>query len=260
MPELVALTRAVSRSLGRCELTHLPRAPIDAARAAAQHAAYERLLTSLGCRVRRLPAAHDLPDAVFVEDTAVVFDEVAIVTRPGAASRRAETAAVAEALAGYRPIARIEPPGTVDGGDVLVSGRQVFVGRSTRSNRAAFEQMRRILEPLGYSLTSVDVHGCLHLKSAATPVADRVVLLNPACVAADSFQGFEAVEVDPAEPAGANVLRVGDHLVSADAFPATCDRLRRLGFRVRTLDLSELAKAEGAVTCSSLVFRREARP
>ncbi len=139
---LLALTRALSPRIVDCQLTHLERQPIDLARAAEEHTAYERQLSELGATVRRLPPAPELPDGVFVEDTAVVLDEVAVIARPGAESRRGETASVAADLAGYRPTIAIESPGTLDGGDVLVVDRQVFVGRSTRTNAAGIEQLR----------------------------------------------------------------------------------------------------------------------
>jgi dimethylargininase len=168
---LLALTRPVSPSIVECQLTHLARQPIELARAVAEHAEYERRLAELGATVRRLPAAPTLPDAVFVEDTAVVVDELAVVTRPGAEARRPETAAVAEQLAEYRRIVPIEPPGTLDGGDVLVMDGEVYVGRSTRTNDSGIEQLRRALEPLGYRVTVIAVTRCLHLKAAVTRVA-----------------------------------------------------------------------------------------
>src|SRR6266513_1621025 len=166
---MIAITRAVSDAIARCELTHLERTPIDLERARAQHAAYERALeTAAHCDVVHAAPAPDLPDAVFVEDAAVVVDEVAIITRPGAPSRRAETSGVAEVLARYRELRHIDAPGTLDGGDVVVAGRRVFIGRSSRTNDEAIAQVRTILHPYGYDVRGVDVRGCLHLKSAAT--------------------------------------------------------------------------------------------
>jgi len=250
----IALTRPVSPSLARCELTHMARAPIDVARAAAQHAAYEECLRALGCDVRPLPAAPGHPDAVFVEDTAVVFDELAVITRPGAASRRAETGAAAEALAALRPLRYIEAPGTVDGGDVLAVERTVFVGLSTRTNAEGAAQLARALEPHGYAVRTLAVSSCLHLKSAATAAAPGTVLLNPGWVDAGAFRAFERIDVDPAEPLGANALNAGAAVVYAAAFARTRDRLQRHGLTVRTVEMDELAKAEGAVTCCSLLF------
>jgi dimethylargininase len=251
---LIAITREVSPALERCELTHLARTPIDLDRARAQHDAYEQCLVEAVCPVERLTADLTMPDSVFVEDIAVVFDELALITRPGAASRRVETPAVAEALARYRPLRYIEWPGTVDGGDVLVAGQRVFVGRSSRTNADGIEQMRHILEPYGYTVEGVDVTGCLHLKSAVTTVGADVLLMNRAWTEAARFSGFAIVDVDPAEPYAANALNVGDLLVFPAAFPLTQRRLEARGLQVRTVDVSEFAKAEGGVTCCSLVF------
>ena len=249
----VAITRAVSPSLASCELTHLARVPIDVERAREQHRAYERALAGAGGVVERLDAGPEMPDSVFIEDIAIVLDELAIVTRPGAKSRRVETPAVADALGHYRPLRTIEPPGTVDGGDVLVAGRHVFVGRSTRTNEAAILQMRRILTPLGYTVQALEVRGCLHLKSAVTSLADDVLLVNPEWIDTAAFDRFACVEVDPEEPSAANVLRLHDRVIAPASFPRTAERIARRGFRVQTVDASEVAKAEGAVTCCSLI-------
>jgi dimethylargininase len=248
-----AFTRPVPPSIDDCELTHLARERIDVARATEQHTAYEALLVELGCTVIRLAATPDLPDSVFVEDTAVVFDEVAVITRPGAASRRPETDTVAAALKDVRPLKYIHEPGTLDGGDVLRMGRMVRVGRSRRTNADGIAQLERILAAYGYEVRSVDVRGCLHLKSAATAAADATVLINPAWVDAAAFGLAERIEIDPAEPFAANALRIGDGLVYAAHFPRTHERLVARGLRVHTVAADELAKAEGGVTCCSLI-------
>ncbi len=249
----IAITRAVGAAIARCELTHLARTPIDVPRALAQHEAYEEQLRLLGCIVRRLPAAPDLPDAVFVEDCAIVLDEVAIVTRPGAASRRPETPAVEQALAGLRPLRRVEAPATIDGGDVLRSGRSVFIGASSRTNEAAIAQVRAFVEPFDYRVVPVEVRGCLHLKSAATAIAPRTLLVNREWLPDDAFRELECIDIDPDEPFGANALRIGGAVVYPAAFPKTRARLEARGLDVRPVDVSELAKAEGAVTCCSLI-------
>lgn len=254
----VAITRGVSPALARCELTHLERSPIDPQRAAAQHAAYEDALAALGCELHRLPADPACPDCVFVEDVAVVLDELAIITRPGAASRRAETPAVAAALAGYRPLAAIEAPGILDGGDVLVAGRRVFVGLTTRTDPAGARQLARFLEPAGYEVTTVPVAGALHLKSAVTEAAPGALLLDPERVDPASFEGFELIPVAAGEEACANTLRVGGTLLVPAGFPETRARLEDRGLDLRAIASDELAKAEGGLSCCSLVF--EARP
>jgi dimethylargininase len=254
MPDAVAITRAVSSGLANCELTYQTRVPIDVEVARAQHRAYEQALVTAGYRIEQLDADEAMPDSVFVEDMAIVFDEVAILTRPGADSRRRELPAIAAALAAYRPLQEIQAPGTVDGGDVLVAGRHVYVGCSTRTNDAAFVQIRRILGPLGYAVERTEVRGdCLHLKSAVTALGDDRLLVNPAWIDPTVFAGFTLVEVAPEEPSAANILRLPDRLIVAAAFPRTADRLDPLGLRVERVDASELAKAEGALTCCSLI-------
>lgn len=250
----IALTRDVSPAIADCELTHLTRTAIDPEIARAQHAVYERCLEEAGCIVHRLDASSAMPDSVFIEDMAVVFDEVALIARPGAPSRRAETPPVADALARYRPIRHIEPPATLDGGDILCVGRTVFAGRSTRTNAAGVEQLRCILNPLGYDVRVIEVHGCLHLKSAVTAVMDEVLLINPAWIPEADLGGFDLLEVHPAEPFAANALRLRDRVLHAATFPRTRERLEQQGLRVDSVDLSELAKAEGAVTCCSILI------
>jgi dimethylargininase len=251
---LLALTRPVPAALDRCELTHLARVPIDVDRAAAQHAGYERVLASLGCIVRRVPPAHDLPDSVFIEDTAVVLDEVAIVARPGAASRRGEADAVADVLAEYRHLGRITAPATIDGGDVLRLGRTLYVGTGGRTNAGGVAQLAAIAGPLGYAVAGVQVNGCLHLKSAVTECAPGLLVVNPEWVDAGIFAGHRAIDVDPGEPSAANVLRVGAVVVCAAAHARTRARLEAAGLCVRPVDVSELAKAEAGVTCCSILL------
>lgn len=250
---MVALTREVSPALGACQLTHLARLPIDLDLARAQHAAYEAALADAGYRVERLSSGPGMPDCVFVEDNGVVLEEMAIVTRPGAESRRGEVEAVAAALSKYRELRPVEPPGTMDGGDVLVSGKQVFVGLSSRTDRHAAGQVRHLLEPHGYTVSEVDVAGCLHLKSAVTVIDEDLLLVNAEWIDATEFGEFELVAVDPREPGAANALRLRDRVIFPSAFPRTAERLAARGLRVVPVDVSELAKAEGAVTCCSLL-------
>jgi dimethylargininase len=252
---LVALTREISPNIGRCELTHLPRAPIDVALARKQHRQFGDCLAKLGCDIHRLPPAPELPDSVFVQDACIVFDELAVIARPGAETRRQETPAVADALKGFRTLRFIEPPGTLDGGDVLCLGKSVFVGASSRTNHAGIDQLRAILTPHGYAVRAVNLTGCLHLQSAATLVAERTILVNCSWVDPSVFGDVAIIEVDPAEPMGANALLVDDVVVYPAAFPRTGKRLEEHDVRVTTVDVSELAKAEGGVTCCSVIFR-----
>ncbi|MFS8137606.1 MAG: dimethylarginine dimethylaminohydrolase family protein, partial [Thermomonas sp.] len=215
-------------------------------------------LETLGCEVISLPALDAYPDSVFVEDVALVFDEVAIATRPGAESRRGEGDAVHGVLGSLRPMFRIEAPGTLDGGDVLRVGRRVFVGISTRSNEAGRARLRELLAPFGYSVEGVETRECLHLKSAVTQVAKDTLLMNHSWLAETSpFAGYRIIEVDPDEEHGANAVRIGDAILYPDCFPKTLKRLRARGINVTTVDVSELQKAEGAVTCCSLLLRSQ---
>ena len=253
--KLAAITRAVSPKIGQCELTHLEREAIDVESAQAQHGQYEACLAGLGCQVHHLPAEPDLPDSVFVEDTAVVLDELAIITRPGAASRRPETESIARALGPFRRLAFMQPPGTLDGGDLLRIGRVLYVGLSGRSNRAGVRQMRELVELFGYRVQGVPVAGCLHLKSAVTQVADDALLINREWVDGHIFRALKLIDVDPGEPLGANALLVDGTAIYPAAYPHTRRRLEVAGIAVQAVDVSELAKAEGGVTCCSLVFR-----
>lgn len=250
----IALTREVSPSIGACELTHIKRQPIDFERARAQHADYEMALYRLGCEVRRLPAEPSLPDSVFIEDTAVILDEVAILSRPGSLSRRPETATISRMLAPVRQIINIRHPGTLEGGDVLRVGKALYIGLSKRTNAEGIEQVRASLVPFGYTVQAVPFQGCLHLKAAVSVVADGVLLLNPKWVDKQHFAGFEFIEVDEAEPFGANALRTGGGVIYPTSYPETRKRLDERGIYVEAVDLSELIKAEGAVTCCSLLY------
>lgn len=257
---LLALTRGVSDSLTACELTHLRRTPIDLRLAREQHGRYEAALRRAGCRVVSLPPLHEFPDAVFVEDVAVVLDEIAIITRPGAESRRDEIATAAAALKAWRPVAQIENPGTLEGGDILRLGRRIFAGRSGRTNDAGVSQLAALTAPYGYVVIPVPVSGCLHLKSAVTEVAPGTILVNREWVSPAVFDDMNVVDVDPSEPYAANALFVaGSQGRSATIYPSSCPRtgsvLESLGVPLDIIDVSELQKAEGAVTCCSLVFR-----
>jgi dimethylargininase len=252
---ILAITRQVSPSIEKCELTHLEREPIDLEHARSQHAAYESCLAELGCRVCSLPPEQDLPDAVFVEDAAIVLDDLAVITRPGAPSRRPETASIEKALAPYRIIRRIEPPATLDGGDVLRLGTTLYVGVSGRSDAAGIEQLRAHVAPFRYSVAAVPVRGCLHLKSAVTQVGPETVLINRQWVDPAHFSGMQRIDVSPEEPRGANALFIDGQVVYPDDLPRTAQRLHDAGISVRPVGVSELAKAEGGVTCCSLLVR-----
>ncbi len=250
----IAITRQVGPAINQCELTHIAREPIDYERARAQHKRYQQALRTLGLDVISLDAEPDLPDSVFVEDVALVLDECAIMLNPGAASRRPEVASVEKALAPYREIFRIQPPGTVDGGDILTVDRTVHIGISSRSTKNAIEQIKVILEPRGYQVRAVNVTGCLHLKSAVTQVSKDTLLINPEWVSRDDFPGMQFIEVDPSESYAANAILVDDTIIYPSSFPKTKAKLEKAGINLVIVDADELAKAEGAVTCCSLIF------
>ena len=254
---LTAITREVSASINDCELSFQARQPIDIAKAIAQHKAYQDCLAELGVRIVSLPAEPELPDAVFVEDPGVVVDEVAVISIVGAPSRRPETRSLANALSSYRPITFLREPATLDGGDVLRVGRRVFAGLSQRTNREAFSQLRDLLQAFDYDVQPVDVKGCLHLKSACSYVGNDTILINRALIDAEQFRGFELLDVPDEEPGAANALLIEDVVIIAASFPKTRALLEQRGVRVRTIDLSELQKAEAGVTCCSLIFNDE---
>lgn len=249
-----AITRVISQSIINCELTHLERIPIDLQRAREQHQQYERALISLGCEVISLPELPNLPDAVFVEDTAVILNEIAIITNPGAESRKPEIDSISEVLKKYRKLFQIQSPATIDGGDVLVIGKKIFVGLSGRSNLEAVNQMQSKLAEFGYQVSGVEVKGCLHLKSAVTAVSSTTLLINPNWVDTNQFAGFDFIEVDETEPFAANGLLIGNSVIYPTSFPKTKHKLEQNGVKLVLVEADELAKAEGAVTCCSLIL------
>ena len=254
---LMAITRTISPNINRCELTHISREPIDIVTAQQQHADYIAKLKELGVQVIELAAEADYPDSVFVEDPALAYDELAVITRPGAASRRGERYSIAQALSPYRELYFINPPGLLDGGDVFCVGRRIFVGLSSRSNQAAVEQLCAFTAPFGYSVEALAVKDCLHLKSAACPIGHNSVLINPKWLSANDFPGMDVVEIDSGEDMAANTVMVGDRLLFPSAFPKTAATLVGLGYRLELLNASELAKAEGALSCCSLIFSKD---
>ena len=250
-----AITRAPSAALSRCELTYLERRPIDVARARAQHARYEETLKALGVAVRTLPPEDSLPDACFVEDTALILDEVAIMANPGAASRRGEIESVAAALSPHRRVEKVTGDARFDGGDVLRVGGTIYVGlarRIARTNEAGADAIRRIAVPLGYVVKVVPFDGCLHLQSAVTRIGEKAVLVNPDWVDPAAFAPLSVELSSPREPTGANTLLVGDRVIVPESAPETAGTLKRHGYDVLTLDVSEFEKAEAGLTCLSL--------
>ncbi len=227
---------------------------IDLALAEREHAEYRAALAACGCEVTLLDVNRGMPDSVFVEDTALVFDELAVMMSPGAESRRGEPAGIEPELARYRRIERIVLPGTMDGGDVVVAGRSVYVGASARTNDDGIVQLRGILRPFGYSVTAVPVTGCLHLKTACSALPDGRLLVNADWIDVGPLPATRLVPVPADEPWAGDVLVIGDQIIVSDAFPRTIGLLGGMGWRIRPVRVSEFAKAEGGVTCLSLVF------
>ncbi|MFZ5882551.1 MAG: dimethylarginine dimethylaminohydrolase family protein [Chloroflexota bacterium] len=250
----LAITRDISPRFNECEITHIERTPIDVDRARAQHRAYVNALKQLGCNILELPAEANLPDSVFVEDTTVILPEAALLTRPGADSRKPEVESIAQALSPLVKLLFIREPATLDGGDVLVVGKRIFVGISTRSNDEAIRQLQQLLNGYGYIVTGVPLRDCLHLKSAVTRVDDHTLLINKNWVDTAYFADYRLIEIDPSEPHAANCLPVGDVVIFPAAFPQTRAKLEEHGYKVLPVEVDELAKAEGAVTCCSLIL------
>lgn len=252
-PPAAALVRAPSGRIVEAELTHLDRAPIDLERVRAQHDGYLEVLARHGVDLVRLPELPDHPDGVFVEDTVVVVDDLAVLTRPGATSRRGEVSSVRAALAarGYR-LAEIAAPATLDGGDVLQVADTVYVGQTTRTSAAGAAQLAALLAPLARRVVPVPVTGMLHLKSAATALPDGTIVAVPGCVPLDAFEGREVVAAE--EAAGGDVLLLGQTVVVSASAPRTAAAIALRGFAVEVVELSELEKAEAGVTCLSVLL------
>ncbi len=250
---LTAITRELNTGLVNCELTFAPRVTIDIELAYEQHRQYQSVLSSLGCQIVVVPAEPDLADSVFIEDTAIVLDEIAVLCRPGAESRRPEVAGVGNILKDFRTLASIEAPGTLDGGDVLRIGKTIFAGLSTRSNQRGIEQLRNIVAEYGYSVTPVETAKCLHLKSAVSEVASDTLLINPDWISRSPFVDYELMFINKEELHAANALLVDGTVIYPAAFPRTRDILVARNINVTSVDVSELQKAEGGVTCCSLI-------
>jgi len=250
----IAITREVSSRFNECELTHMDRTPIDVNRARAQHHEYVKALAELGCQVIELPEEADLPDSVFVEDIAFILDEIAVITRPGADSRKPETESIIRALSPHRRLVHVTEHATVDGGDVLVLGKNIYVGLSTRSNSFAVDQLNDLLYDYGYKVSGVEMNGCLHLKTAVTRVDDKTLLMNKNWVSPSYFKDFDLIDVDSSEPFAANCLPINGQIIYPTSFPKTSAMLEDRGYKIHSVTVDELAKAEGAVTCCSLII------
>lgn len=241
-----------------CLLTFVARSTIDYDRAVWQHAEYCRVLGECGATVCMLDVNVELPDCVFVEDTAVVLDEVAVMCRLGAPTRRKEIAGIEPELARLRPIKKVNFPATLEGGDVLRVGRTLLVGLSSRTNAGGAEMLARFGTRYGYKVRTVPVRGCLHLKTACTALPDKRLLVNPNWLDLTVLRDFGQVCVPAAEPWGANTVCLGNHVIAAAENVQTAELIRGLGFDLHTVELDEFTKAEGGVTCLSILLRDDA--
>ena len=252
---LFALTHIVSPCIDDCELSFRKRTAIDYEKAVAQHENYCNLLRNFGIEVIELTANFTFPDSTFIEDTAVVVDEIAVLANMGIESRKGEIRGIEPELTKYRKIERIQPPATLEGGDVLQIGRNIFVGNSPRTNQDGINSSRSILEPYNYEVLPVTLKNCLHLKSACTALDEGTLLGNPNWFDVSSFKDFKIISVSEDEPDAANALRLKDTIVMHAKYTKTIEILKSHGFVVETIDISELIKAEAGLTCSSIIFR-----
>jgi dimethylargininase len=251
---MIAFLREVSPQLARCELTHVTRGAIDCDKARTQHAKFAETLREIGAAVELVPPLPQQPDGVFVEDAAVVLPEVAVTARLSKEARRAEIESVVRVLGQHRPLQGIVAPGTLEGGDVLRVGRRFYVAESSRTNAEGIAQFTGIVQPLGYDVRTVAIRDCLHLKTACTFVPPRTMVLNPAWVDPSAFSEFTVIPVDEKEPFAANTLTVGQTTLVSASHPKTEKRLRNAGIATRRIDISEFEKAEGGLTCLSLIL------
>lgn len=253
---MIALTHLPSPRMQACERTFVPHLPIDLALAAQQHADYCWALADCGATVRTLDVNTSLPDCAFIEDTAVVLDEVAILCSMGAPSRQGEPTGIEPVLREYRPMERIELPATLEGGDVLHIGRRILMGNSSRTNSLGFDAFEKIVRRFGYEVTQIPVRGSLHLKTACTALPDGCLLVNSDWIDTSSLASldFQLIPVPVSEPWGANLCLIGGNILLPAAHRQTAELVSRLGFVVRPVNISEFAKAEGGVTCLSLIF------
>jgi dimethylargininase len=253
---MLALTHAVPTNTDQVEVSFIKREAINHELALRQHDAYCLALERHGVKVKKLTANAAHPDACFVEDLAIVIDEVAVITSMGVASRRDEPQVLVPELAPYRELAQIHPPATLEGGDVLRLGKNLFVGLTRRTNIEGIKALSQILTLHGYKIIPVEVNGCLHLKTACTAIDEETVLLNPRCVVPESFGTYKQLFVPAGEESAANTLRVGETVFLDAAFPRTWELINQHYNRVEALDISEFRKMEAGLSCLSILFEQ----
>jgi dimethylargininase len=251
---MLALTHLPSPNMQQCQRTYIAHDSIDYNHALLQHENYCQTLRNLGAKVQTLGVNLPLPDCVFIEDTVIVLDELAILCSMGTESRRLEPPGIEAELRKYRHVEEITLPATIEGGDVLRVGRQLLVGISSRTNRVGISALRSIVQPHGYTVTPIPVHGCLHLKTACTALDESRLLINPNWIDATPLCNFELQPIPPTEPFAANILPLAGRICIAAGHVKTADLLDKLGFDIQPIDLSEFAKAEGGLTCLSILL------
>ncbi len=219
-----------------------------------QHEAYLETLKSCGLEVTLLDPLPDYPDAYFVEDTAVVTPDVAVITNPGAEARRGEKDFMAAVLARFRKIEHIKAPGTVDGGDVLQVDNHFFIGLSERTNEEGAGQLGRILQSFGNTWVTIPVGAGLHFKSSVNYVGRNTLLVTPDFAEQGQFSGYDKIVLEKIEAYAANTLLVNDRLLTPAGFPTTRQKLEGLGYEIIELETSEVHKMDGGLTCMSIRF------
>jgi len=248
------VTHLPSPLIQECELTFIASEPIDFAKAAKQHQNYCTMIEKCGALVIILNDNLLLPDSVFIEDPIIIFDEVAVLTSMGVESRRKELSTLKNFFRQYRYVEQISLPARIEGGDVLKVGRNIFVGRSPRTNDHGILALRNIIKPFGYAVIPVNVTGCLHLKTGCTALDEKTILINPDWIDTTPFVGYTTIETLPDEPFGANILPIGETICMNTAYPKTVERVRSLGYTIEETDISEFVKAEAGLTCMSVPF------
>lgn len=251
---LTAITHTPSPYLGNCELTYLPRQSINIEVIKTQHEDYCMMLRECGVTVLTFNYNASLPDSVFVEDTALVLDEIGIILPMGTESRREEINFMASQLKRFRDLERIRQPAQLEGGDILRVGKNLYVGLTSRSNQQGIQALEDIVAPFGYRLKTVEVSNCLHLKTGCTALDDENLLINPQWIDAASFKNLNLHVVPSEEAFAANILRVGDIICLSAGFPKTRKMIADLGYKVKVIDISEFNKAEAGLTCISLLI------
>lgn len=249
-----AIVRDVPESFNRCVSNSNTYDDIDTELAKLQHQQYCKTLSLLGINLIRLDTDDSLPDCCFTEDTAVIIDDLAIITSPGIESRVAETIALEKTLALYKGIFRISQPGTIEGGDVLRIERTLYIGISSRTNSEGIRQMAAILEPRGYCIVPVEIRNTLHLKSVCTYLGNGLIIVAEGYFDLNIFSGFEKIIVPEEEAYCANCLSVNRRVIIPKGFPKTKELLEEKGLLVIELEMSEFRKADGALTCLSVIF------